>query len=218
MNKQERARKILTTLKRHYKKTGPFLNWKNPLELLMGTILSAQCTDEQVNKVTAKLFKKYKTAGDYAKANLRTIEKEVYATGFYKSKARYLKETGKILEKDFRGRVPDSLEDLLTLKGVAHKVAYLILSKAYGKNAGVAVDTHVLRLAPRLGLVNEGDAQQKMSEKLMDLYQPKDYLFINEYLITHGRAVCSPGIPKCEECILVKLCPSSKKFLTQRKK
>ncbi|HLB51138.1 MAG TPA: endonuclease III [Patescibacteria group bacterium] len=217
MDKKIRARKILVRIKKHYTLSGPFVTWRTPLELVVGTVLSAQCTDVRVNLVTKKLFKKYTTARDYARAKLPTLEKEIYSTGFYKSKARYLKGIGEILEKKLAGRVPDTLEQLLMLPGVSNKTAYLVLAKVFGKNVGLAVDTHVFRLAPRMGL-SDAKTANKMSEELGKIFSPKDYLSVNEYFITHGRALCTPGIPKCAQCPVKDLCPSAKKFIRHLKK
>jgi len=204
MNKKESAKEILRLLKKEYKITGPFIEWSTPLELLVGIILSAQCTDERVNIVTKKLFKKYRTASDYANANIKILEKEIYSTGFYKSKAKALKETGKIIAEEFGGKVPDNLEDLLKLRGVSHKTAYLVLAKLYGKNEGLAVDTHVFRLSKRFGL-SEAKTPIQMSKELSVIINPEDYLDWNEYLITHGRAICVRK-PKCDECVLNQIC------------
>ncbi|PID52110.1 MAG: endonuclease III [Candidatus Moraniibacteriota bacterium] len=204
MDKKQQTRKILKELKKEYKKTGPFIEWSTPLELLVGTILSAQCTDERVNAVTQKLFKKYTTAGDYAKASINTLEKEVYSTGFYKNKAKALKESGQIMVDHFDGEVPDTLEGLLKLRGVSIKTAYLVLSKVYGKNVGLAVDTHVFRLSKRIGL-SDAKTPEKMSKELSEIVDKKNYLLWNEYLITHGRAVCGRK-PKCDTCVINELC------------
>ena len=204
MNKKDQAREILRLLKKEYKTVGPFIEWSTPLELLVGIILSAQCTDVRVNMVTKDLFKKYKTAGDYASADIRVLEKEVYSTGFYKSKAKALKETGKIITKDFDGEVPDNLESLLKLRGVSHKTAYLVLAKLYGKYDGLAVDTHVFRLSKRFGL-SSANTPIKMSKELSAIIDPDSYLEWNEYCITHGRAICGRK-PKCDKCVLKNIC------------
>ncbi len=214
MKQRERARKILKRLKRTYRVRGPFVVWGNPLELLIGTVLSAQCTDVRVNIVTKKLFKKYKTANDYARAKLPQLEKEIYSTGFYKTKARYLKGIGQALQERCGGNVPNRFEDLLTLPGVARKSANLIMAKAFGIPTGIAVDTHVFRVAPRLGLT-KGKTPDAMARDLEKLYQPKDYLDVNEYMIMHGRAICAPRKPKCPSCVLNDICPSAKKFLSR---
>lgn len=204
MTKQEKAVEILKRLKRTYKVTGPFVEWSTPLELLVGTILSAQCTDVRVNMVTKELFQKYKIPADYAKARIATLEKEIYSTGFYHAKAKALKESGEIMEKKFNGKVPDTLEGLLSLRGVSTKTAYLVLSKLYGKNIGLAVDTHVFRLCKRIGL-SSAKTPVKMSEEMSKIIAARHYLEWNEYLITHGRAICG-RVPKCDTCVLNDIC------------
>ena len=211
MNKQESARQILVRLKRRYRRTGPFVSFRNPLELVVATMLSAQCTDVQVNKVTKKLFKKYRTARDYAMAPLKTLEKEIYSTGFYHSKARYLKGIGRMLMRRFEGRVPANFNDLVALPGISTKSANLIMAKAFNKPTGIAVDTHVLRVAPRLGLTKEKNPH-RMGKDLERLFEPRDYLSVNEYFITHGRATCKPK-PRCPSCVLKDICPSAKMFI-----
>lgn len=212
MTQRDRAREILKCLKKAYPQRGPFVEWSTPLELVVGTVLSAQCTDERVNQVTKTLFAKYQTAEDYANADLTMLEKEVYSTGFYRNKAKHIRGLGKILAEKFGGEVPGTLEDLLSLPGVSNKIAYIVLAKAFGKQVGVAVDTHVFRVAPRLGL-SDAKTADKMSEDLGRLFSPKDYLLVNELFITHGRAVCIPRKPRCEECPLANICPSAAGFL-----
>jgi endonuclease III len=209
--KKKNAKEALRRLKKAYKVTGPFVEWSNPLELVVGTALSAQCTDVRVNAVTKELFKKYKTARDYADADQGVLEKEIYSTGFYRNKAKNLRGMGKVLVETFGGEVPDALEGLLSLPGISNKTAYIVLAKAFGKMKGLAVDTHVFRLAPRLGWSNAKTAE-KMSRELGELFPKNDYLSVNEYLITHGRAVCSPRNPKCGECVLANICPTSGTF------
>ena len=206
MTEQDRVKELLKRLGKAYPKTGPFVEWTTPLELVVGTVLSAQCTDERVNRVTKTLFAKYKTAADYAKARLPILEKEIYSTGFYRNKAKHLKGLGTILVEKFGGDVPDTLEGLLTLPGVSNKTAYIVLAKAFGKHVGVPVDTHVFRVAPRLGL-SAAKTAAKMSQELGNLVPPEDYLHLNELFITHGRAVCIPRKPKCGECVLRDICP-----------
>jgi endonuclease-3 len=206
MNQKARAREILERLKKAYPQPGPFVAWSNPLELVVGTVLSAQCTDERVNRVTEKLFKKYTTAKEYATADLAELERDIYQTGFYKSKAKYLKGIGKLLVEKFDGEVPNDFEALLTFPGVARKTAHIVMAKAFGKYTGIAVDTHVLRLSPRLGLTKEKE-QEKIARDLEKLFPLEEYLHVNEYFITHGRAVCVPQKPKCGECRLRDVCP-----------
>ena len=209
--KKNRAKEALKRLKKAYWTVGPFVEWSNPLELVVGTMLSAQCTDERVNKTTKVLFKKYTIAKDYANAKIATLEKEIFSCGFYRNKSKNLKGIGKILSEQFNGKVPNNLNDLLLLPGVSHKTAYIVLAKAFGKNVGVPVDTHVFRLAGRLGW-SSVKTPEKMAPDLGELFPPKEYLRINEYLITHGRAICAPRSPKCGECVLKDLCPSAKRF------
>ncbi len=211
MTKQERADIVLERLRRRYPKRGPFVQWSNPLELVIATVLSAQCTDKKVNEVTMKLFQIYRTAADYANAPIAELERAIFSTGFYRTKARYLKGIGQMLVAKWNGEVPQTLEDLLLLPGVARKTAYLVLAKAFGKQVGIAVDTHVRRVAPRLGL-SQSQNPNTISADLMELYAPKDYLTVNEVLIMHGRATCMPK-PKCAECPLRDVCPSAKIFL-----
>lgn len=213
MTQKQRAQEILRRLRRSYTERGEFVHWTTPLELLIGTVLSAQCTDKRVNMVTPALFAKYRTAGDYAKANLRTLEKEIHSTGFYKTKARYVKGIGQALVECYGGEVPQSREELLTLPGVAKKTANLIMAKAFHTYTGIAVDTHVHRVAPRLGLTKHTNTD-KIAADLEALFPARDYLDVNEYMIMHGRAVCAPRKPRCGECPLKDICPSAKRFLS----
>ncbi len=206
-----RAREILLRLKKEYLVKGPFVAYGNALELVVGTILSAQCTDKMVNKVTKELFKKYKTAKDYAFCDIKTLEKDIYSTGFYKNKAKYLKNLGKMLMEKHRGKVPGNLEDLLHLPGIAKKTAHLVMAKAFKKHTGIAVDTHVSRLAPRLGLTNEKNPD-KIALDLEKLYPRQEYLNVNEYFIMHGRKICI-RIPKCHECVLADICPNRRDLI-----
>ncbi len=204
--KHHLAQETLARLRKAYtKKKDDYILWKNPLELVIGTVLSAQCTDKKVNAVTQKiLFPKYKTATDYAAADLDILEHEIFSIGFYRTKARYLKGIGVILLAEFDGHVPERLEDLLKLPGVSYKTAYLVLAKAFGKYEGIAVDTHVKRIAPRIGLTDK-KTPQKISADLMNLYTPSDYLDVNEFMILHGRALCK-SVPQCERCVLRDIC------------
>lgn len=217
MTTQSRAQESLRRLRNTYSRApDTFVKWKNPLELVIATVLSAQCTDKRVNVITKCLFKKYRTASDYAKAVPRVLEGEIYSAGFYKSKARYLKGIGIILQEKFKGRVPRRLEDLLTLPGVSYKSAHLVMAKAFGTITGIAVDTHVKRVAPRLGLTKHRDPN-KIANDLEKIYTPKDYLDVNEYFIMHGRAICKPR-PLCETCVVNDICPFGKKVLRARRR
>ncbi len=210
MKRQDRAAVVLKRLRTSTDKNSEFIQWSTPLELVVGVVLSAQCTDKRVNMVTKELFKKYKTAADYANARLQTLEKEIKSTGFYKAKAKYLKGIGQVLKQRFNGAVPDTLDQVLQLPGVAHKSAYIILSKVHNVHEGVAVDTHVRRVAPRLGLSRHSEPNM-ISKDLSKLYKPKEYPEINELLIIHGRNTCKPK-PRCTECKLQDMCPSAKRF------
>lgn len=207
MIKKDRVKEILRRLEKTYVKPGPFVEWSTPLELVVGTVLSAQCTDERVNRVTKVLFAKYKTAQDYALADSAELERDIYQTGFYKSKAKYLRGIGTLLVEKFGGQVPDDFDALLTFPGVARKTAHIVMAKAFGKFTGVAVDTHVMRMAPRLGLTKEKE-QEKIAKDLEKLFPCEEYLRVNEYFITHGRTVCVPRKPKCGECVLRDICPA----------
>lgn len=203
--------KILSLLKKEYPGAKIALSFRTPLEILVSTVLSAQCTDKRVNIVTAHLFKKYKKVGDYAGADLKTFEQEIRSTGFYRSKARNIINSAKIILKDFNGKVPDSMEDLLKLPGVARKTANIVLFNGFGKTEGIAVDTHVRRLSRRLGLTKHDDPV-KIEQDLIKLVDTKEWSRISYLLIEHGRSICDARKPKCPECVLGKLCPSRKKF------
>lgn len=209
-NEKQRLATVIKRLRSVYQKTkADFVLFENPLELLIATVLSAQCTDKVVNRVTSTLFQKYKTAEDYAEADLAVLEQEIFSTVFYRSKARYLKNIGIMLTQKHGGRVPDTLEDLLQLPGVSHKTANLIMAKAFGKYTGMAVDTHVRRLAPRLGFA-KGKNPNQISKELENIADAEDYLDVNEMFILHGRKICV-SVPKCGECILRDICPTGKK-------
>lgn len=208
------ARTVIRRLKKEYPVTGPFLDWTTPLELVVATALSAQCTDERVNKVTKELFKKYKSAEDYAEAHLAELERDVYSTGFYRNKARNLQKMGEVLMRDFGGEVPDNFADLQKLPGVAKKTAAIIMSKVWGVHESVAVDTHVHRIAPFLGLT-EQKSIEGIRRDLNVIVPPKDYLAINELMITHGRAVCVARRPQCVDCILLDLCPQGQENIKE---
>ncbi|MFH1846437.1 MAG: endonuclease III [Candidatus Omnitrophota bacterium] len=202
------ANKIYTILAKEYPKATTALKYKNVLELLIATILSAQCTDKRVNMVTALLFKKYKKAEDYAKAKTAVFEKEIRSTGFYRNKAKNIISTSKLISEKFKGKVPDNMEELLSLSGVARKTANIVLFHAYGKNEGIAVDTHVKRLSTRLGFTKNTDPV-KIEQDLMKLFDEKKWGFITNVLIEHGRNICDARKPLCSECVVKNMCPSS---------
>jgi endonuclease-3 len=203
--------KILTVLKKEYPQAKIALNFTNPLEILVSTMLSAQCTDARVNLVTKTLFKKYRTVEDYAKANIKTFEQEIRSTGFYHNKAKNIITTAQKILKDFNGKVPDSMEKLMQLPGVARKTANIVLFNGFRKVEGIAVDTHVRRLSQRLGL-SKNDDPNKIEQDLMKLLDRKEWGRFSYLLIEHGRKICIAKKPKCLECILQNLCPSKKIF------
>jgi endonuclease-3 len=209
---QKRVLKIIMLLRREYPDVkGTALNFSTPLELLVATILAAQCTDERVNEVTKPLFKNYITAEDYAKAYLEELEKDVKPTGFYKVKAKRLKKCCKMLAEEYNSEVPRDIDELTKLPGIARKTANLVLSNAFGVNQGIAMDTHVRRLSERLGLSEERQID-KMERALMELI-PKERWFDFTYLmVAHGRNICTARNPRCGECVLKELCPSAFSF------
>jgi endonuclease-3 len=213
MELKERAEEIIKRLEEEYPDVeGTALKYDSPLDLLVATILSAQSTDEQINDITKNLFKKYKSAEDYANVSREELEEDIKSSGFYHRKAEYIQESAKKIVDEYGGKVPDNMEDLLKLKGVARKTANIVLAGAFDKVKGIAVDTHVFRLAKRLGLTEEKKNRDKVEKDLMDLL-PKDKWFSANYLlIAHGRAICTARNPKCAECLLNDICPSAFTF------
>jgi endonuclease-3 len=204
--------RIWALLKEEYPDVKPSLNYSNPLELLVATVLSAQSTDVQINKVTEKLFKKYRTAEDYAGADLRELENDLYSTGFYKSKAKNIKAAAQIIVEKYNGEVPKTMEEIVSLPGVGRKTANIVLARAFGIVEGVAVDTHVKRVSRRLGLTKNSDPD-KIEKDLISLARKEDLDSISMTLIYHGRKICQARRPKCEICVLKNLCPSSIIFI-----
>lgn len=198
---------IVKLLKKEYPINKIALEFVDPLQLLVATILSAQCTDERVNKVTPGLFKKYKTAHDYANAKLPVFEQEIKSTGFYKNKARSIINCCKELVEKYNGKVPDKMEELTKLPGVGRKTANVILGNAYGI-PGIVVDTHVKRVSYRLGLTKNTDPE-KIEFDLMKIIPKEDWAHFSNALIFHGRKICDARKPKCNECILEKYCPKN---------
>jgi len=204
----DKAYKIIALLKNEYPEIKIALHYSNPLELLVATILSAQCTDKQVNGVTKKLFVKYRTPQDFIGISQEELEKEIYSTGFYRNKAKNIIAACKIIVSEYNSKVPDTMEELLKLPGVARKTANIVLSGAFGKIEGMAVDTHVKRLSGRLGLTANTDPE-KIEKDLLKIIPKKDWDLFSLLLINHGRKVCAARKPLCEVCILNKLCPSA---------
>lgn len=207
-DEKQRTRKIIRLLRRQYPDAHCSLNHSTPLELLLATILSAQCTDERVNMVTADLFRKYRSAQDYLNVPLEELEQDIRSTGFFHNKAKSIQGTCRMITERFGGRVPDRFEDLLELPGVARKTANVVMGNAFGVASGVVVDTHVSRLSQRLGLT-EHDNPEKIERDLAELVPKKDWVDFSHLLIYHGRNVCKARLPQCSECVLESLCPSS---------
>lgn len=206
-SKKQRALEILVRLKRLYPDATCSLDYSTPVQLLIATILSAQCTDERVNKVTPHLFTRFPDAVSMAGADLEEIIELVRSTGFYRNKAKNIQGACRMIVKDFGGQVPNRMEDLLKLPGVARKTANVVLAHAFGINAGVTVDTHVKRLSNRLGFTKHDDPV-RIERDLMPLLPQADWENWSIRLIYHGRAVCKARSPVCQECQLADLCPS----------
>ena len=205
------AVKIVKLLKKIYAEPEIELNFSNPLELLVATILSAQCTDKRVNEVTPTLFKKYQCPQDYAKADIRAFEEEIRSTGFFRNKTKSIINCCKKIVHDFNGEIPSTMEELMTLPGVGRKTANVMLGGAFGK-AAIAVDTHVIRLSNRLGLVNSKNPD-KIEELLMKQLPPDCWTFFSLAIILHGRQTCGARKPKCGECVLYEECEWPEKGL-----
>ena len=206
-----RALKVIELLEREHSDAKIALRYTNPLELLVATILSAQCTDERINIVTKTLFKKYTKAEDYANADLKELEQDIKSTGFYRNKAKNLKKCCQLLVEKYNSQVPKTMEELMELPGVARKTANIVLSNAYGVIAGVVVDTHVRRLAQRLGLSGNDDPN-KIEKDLMRIVPKDKWMRTTDLLIFHGRRVCTAKRPNCAACVLNKFCPSAFSF------
>ena len=210
MNKAEvaeRVRKIWPVLKKTYPRARIALNYSNPLELLVATILSAQCTDVRVNMVTKDLFKKYRSARDWAKAPLEQIESDIKSTGFYHNKAVSIKGASTAVAEKFGGDVPDTIEELVSLPGVGRKTANVVLGGAFGK-PGIVCDTHVIRLSRRLGLSQNSDPV-KLEFDLAEIVPKKDWTLFSNLLIFHGRNICKARRPDCEHCPIAEYCPAA---------
>jgi endonuclease III len=208
---KERIGKIIRSLRREYPDSRTALRYETPLQILIATILAAQCTDERVNKVTPGLFRKYPTAADFANADRATLETEIRSTGFFRNKAKSIIGATRKIVEDYGGEVPSTMDDLLTLPGVARKTANIVLSSGYGKAEGIAVDTHVRRLSGRLGLSRQ-TVPEKIEGDLLKIVPRRDWLDFNYMLVSHGRQICKARKPLCPECAVRKLCPSAVKF------
>jgi len=207
LSAETKVLEIVELLERDYPDVKIALKYTNPLELLVATILSAQCTDKRVNIVTKTLFNKYRKVEDFANANLDELEQDIRSTGFYRNKAKNIKRCCQILIERFNSQVPEKMEQMIELPGVGRKTANIVLSKAYGVIEGIAVDTHVRRVAKRLGLTSHTEPR-KIERDLMEIVPKEKWMKITDLLIFHGRRICMARKPKCETCILNKLCPS----------
>mgnify|MGYP001198104779 FL=1 len=203
-----RVKKIIKILRQQYPSPRTALHYRTPFELLIATILAAQCTDERVNKVTPGLFQKYPTVEAFARARQEELEKDIRSTGFFRNKARNIIALSRKLVEEYGGQVPDSMEELIKLPGVARKTANIVLASAFRKAEGIAVDTHVKRLAGRLGLSRETQPE-KIEKDLMAIVPREDWLDFNFLLVEHGRKICQARKPRCLECVLRELCPSA---------
>jgi endonuclease-3 len=203
----KRVKKIWPILEKSYPNAKSALNFRNPLQMLISTILSAQCTDVRVNMVTKVVFKKYKSVEDWAKADLKEIESDIRSTGFYHNKALNIKNASKALIEKFDGKVPDTLEDLVTLPGVGRKTANVVLGNAFGKPS-IACDTHVIRLSRRLGLSSNSDPV-KLEFDLAEILPESIWTVFSHALILHGRSRCMARRPDCANCQIAKYCPSA---------
>ena len=200
------ADRIVRRLAEHYPQATCSLNFQSPLELLVATILSAQCTDQRVNQVTKTLFRKYPTATHYAEAKPSELERDIQSTGFFRNKAKSIQNCCRTLLERYQGEVPNDIEKLVELPGIGRKTANVVLGTAYGIAAGVVVDTHVARISRRLGLSRE-KAPEKIEKDLMAQVAPKDWIALSHRMIEHGRRYCTARNPKCDQCPLESLCP-----------
>ncbi|QOV89967.1 endonuclease III [Humisphaera borealis] len=215
-NRRGRVEAILPILKSLYPDATCRLDHSSPLELLVATILSAQCTDDRVNIVTRTLFKKYRTAADYARVSQEELEKDIQTTGFFRNKARSIRGMAAALISDHGGKVPDTMEQLTPLPGVGRKTANVVLGNAFGKNVGVTVDTHVTRLSNRLGLTDHEEDAVKIEQDLIKIVPQEDWALWSHLLIFHGRKVCMARNPLCSQCPLLSHCPSGPKIIKDK--
>lgn len=209
-DKKKRAATIVRRLHKHFPRPECELVHENAFELLVATILSAQCTDERVNKVTSALFRKYRTPADYLAVDVEELGRDIYQTGFYRNKAKNIQGACRMLVDEFEGEIPRTIDELLRLPGVARKTANVVLGTAFGIASGIVVDTHVGRLARRLGLTAEEDPV-KVELDLTSLVPKKEWIDLSHMLILHGRSLCSARAPQCAECFLSDVCPAAER-------
>lgn len=205
-DKKKRTAEIIKRLKKEYPDAHCALNYTNPFELLVATILSAQCTDVRVNIVTETLFRKYRTPQEFAEVPLEELTQDIKSINFFNNKAKSIQATAEKIVQNFGGKVPENMEELLTLNGVARKTANVVLGNAFGIASGIVVDTHVKRLSNRLGLTEES-TPEKIEKDLEKLVPKKDWVMFPHWLIYHGRQICIARKPKCGECVLENICP-----------
>jgi endonuclease-3 len=215
--RKARVDSVLPKLKKLYPHAKCSLDFTSPLELIVATILSAQCTDERVNIVTKALFKKYRTAHDYARAKPEELEKDIQSTGFFRNKAKSIIGMAQALIAEHGGEVPRTMDELVKLAGVGRKTANVVLGNAFGINAGVTVDTHVTRLSNRLGLTKHPSDAVKIEQDLIPIVPQQDWALWSHLLIHHGRAVCQARTPHCRECALLADCPAGQKLVKATK-
>jgi len=210
-DRRQRAAQIVSALRRRYPNATTALQFQTPWELLVATILSAQCTDERVNQVTRSLFKKYPAIEDYAAADLNEFQEDIHSTGFFRKKAKTVIAAAQTIVTQFGGRMPETMDELLSLPGVARKTANLVLGVAFGKTTGIVVDTHVTRLAQRLNLTPKPKTKSarpdRIEQDLMAVIPEKDWTFVGLALILHGRETCTARNPRCDDCCLRPYCP-----------
>jgi endonuclease-3 len=206
-DRKKRTVEIIKRLKKAYPDAHCALNHTNPFELLIATILSAQCTDERVNIVTADLFRKYHGPEDFVQVSQEELERDIHSTGFFRNKAKNIKAASQRLVEVYGGKIPRTMDEILTLGGVARKTGNVVLGNAFGIASGVVVDTHVSRLSQRLGLTEE-KTPEKIERDLQELVPKKDWVIFSHWLIFHGRQICNARKPKCLECVLADICPS----------
>jgi endonuclease-3 len=208
-----RIKPVIRLLRKHYPQARTALEFRNPLQILVATILAAQCTDERVNRITPGLFRKYPTAEAFARADRTELEREIRSAGFFRNKAKAIIGAARRIVEEYGGAVPDSMEALVKLPGVARKTANIVLSAGFGKAEGIAVDTHAGRLSRRLGLSRHEDPV-KVERDLLKLVPPGDWLDFNVLLVEHGRSLCQARKPRCPDCFLRRLCPSAEALLS----
>jgi len=208
--RRRRVSRIVTLLRKAYPDIRTALSYETPLQLLIATMLAAQCTDRRVNMITPALFRKYRSVRDFARARQRVLEREIHSTGFFRNKAKHIIAAARMITERFNGRVPRTMRELVQLPGVQRKTANIVLSSAFGIAEGIAVDTHVRRLSRRLGLSRQIDPV-RIEQDLLRIVPRQDWRDMNYLLVNHGRAVCVARRPRCASCMLARLCPSAGK-------